>query len=209
MKHEKAFIYTILGIFIFWVVLTETCTSQARLKSIKIQKELISNLSDSVTHYKDKYGNEHAVASKIITEKEYLQDDIKSLSNQLELKEKQIRSYSRIVNNAEAKIILDTSYQYRDSFIYLSLKNDTLFIQIKDTIQIVDYWKRTWFLGRKKYFVDVKNSNPMFKTTAIISREVKVKQPKLIIGPSFQYTPFVNRASFGFSILYYPFSIKL
>lgn len=181
------------------------------VKSCNTKKtiETVADLGkDSTWYWKDAYNKEHARAESKVAEAIFLRNDLKHLSNELKIKEKQIRSFKKANTTTEGTVVIKSDTFYKDNYVYIDRKGDTIFFSIKDTFQIVDYWKRTWFLGKKKYYVDISSSNPYTKVNSIVAREIKIKNPKILIGPSIQYNPFNNRTTPGVSIMYYPLTLK-
>lgn len=180
------------------------CQQNKLEKTLSDYQKRLDNQWDSTRHYKDKYNKEHAVAEKVIVEKYILQNDLKWLSEELRIKPKQIRGSSKITTVIDTFFKVDSFYS--DPYVRIVKVKEGIKLKLTDTLQVTDYWKRKWFLGNKRYYVDVKNSNPYVKTTSILAREIKVKKPTIIIGPSINYN---GNLSVGFSILYYPLTLKL
>jgi len=54
-------------------------------------------------------------------------------------------------------------------------------ISSKDSLDVVQYWDRKWFLGKKKYFTEIKSFNPNTKIT--YQRSIKTKRKKGLFNP--------------------------
>jgi hypothetical protein len=192
----------VLPMVLLCILLLKECGKRETINTIESLKE------DSTWFYKDLYGKEHARSENLKLQRIFLEKDINYLSEELSVKRKQIEGFKKFSGKGEISIKVDSIY--RDNYITIEKRtNDTLYVQFKDTFQIVDYWKRTWFLGKKKYYVDVKNSNPYFKIESVTSREVKIKSPNILIGPAIQYSPISGRVTPGISIIFYKFSLRI
>lgn len=202
MKAQEYALIIILGLIS--LVVFRGCQQSKLEKELLAYQERLDNQWDSTKHYKDKFNEEHAVAERVTVEKYVLQNELKWISQELKIKPKQVKGTTRIVTNIDTFFKMDTFYQ--DPYVKIVKIKDTLRLKLTDTLQVVDYWKKKWFLGSKKYYVDIKNSNPYVKTTSIIAREIKVKKPTILIGPAINYN---GNLSVGISILYYPLTLKL
>lgn len=202
MKAKEYFI--IILVILVSLLAFKSCQQNKLEKQLSDYQERLDNQWDSTRHYKDKYGKEHAVAERILVEKYTLQNELKWLSKELGIKPKQIKGTTKIVNEIDTFFSIDSFYS--DRYITIVKTDSTVKLKLTDTLQVTDYWKRKWFLGSRKYYVDIKNSNPYVKTTSILAREIKVKKPTILIGPSINYN---GNLSVGFSILYYPLTLKL
>jgi hypothetical protein len=88
---------------------------------------------------------------------------------------------------------------------------DSLNITGKDSLQIVDYWERSWLLGPKQFYVDVTNKNPFINPNQVKSVKSIYREPTFVLAPSLQAS-YINSkfVSYpGISLIYYPFSIKI
>lgn len=210
MSTERYFGLALFLFITLWMLLGKSCTDTKRQYIIDTTRSLLDKNIDSVKYYKDIYGKEHAKNEKLILDKEYLSEELSQVSSELDIKKKQIQSITSITSTSKGNVIIhDTATEYRDSFIYIAKKGDTIYFELKDTLQIVDYWKRTWFLGKKKYYVDVSSTNPYMTINKIAAREIKIKTPRVILGPSLNYNFLHKTITPGISILYYPLTIKL
>lgn len=128
--------------------------------------------------------------------KENLKDlaEVKTLIKQFNLKKSGNNLESYIQTNTETTIhkqvrLKDTTIYFGDTvtvpaFNYHDQWMDIrgvvqdgkvdLKIQNQDSLQVVTYWKRSWFLGKKKYFTEIKSSNPSTKLT--YEKSIKVKK---------------------------------
>lgn len=191
-------------LFLISLVIFKNCNESKLKKDLQAQLKKINEQYDSTRYYKDIYGKEHAVSEKLYVDRVVLQNEIKWLSKELSIKPKQIKGSTKITTQIDTFFKFETIY--KDPYIKIVKSHDTIRLKLSDTLQVTDYWKRKWIFGQKKYYVDVKNSNPYVKTTSIISREIKVKKPTILIGPSVLFN---GNISVGISILYYPLTLKL
>jgi len=117
------------------------------------------------------------------------------------------------VENAKAKeIILSDgarSYRYKDKFVDLAY---TPSIDPLDTLDkgkfdfaynadltITQYWKRTWFLGAKKSYIDIYSNDP--RTTINTVKQLTIEQKQPVFGLRIQaaanYNPQTGSYGFG------------
>ncbi len=72
------------------------------------------------------------------------------------------------------------AFSYADKFDTIQglVKKGTVDIKIKhrDKLDIVQYWDRKWFLGKKKTLIEIKSENP--NTTVDYSKNIKVKRKR-------------------------------
>ena len=200
MNANKAYLIFIIAcvLFLLW-----------NIRSCNIEKDLdkVEAFKDSTWYYKDKYGKEHARTESLVAEHAIMKADLERLSDELGISKGKIRGVKTIkVSGSDTFKLKDSVYIDKwNTIIIISM--DSVYVAIRDTFQIVDYWDRKWLFARKKYYVDVKNSNPLLKIEKVTSREIRVATPHFIIGPSVQYS--LNKGLYpGISIIYYPFSLK-
>lgn len=71
-------------------------------------------------------------------------------------------------------------FEYKDQYesISGSIVGDSISwsIQHKDSLQIVQYWDRKWFLGKKKYYSEIKSLNP--NTQISYQKNIKTKRKR-------------------------------
>lgn len=89
-------------------------------------------------------------------------------------------------------------------------EKDSISISGVDSLKLAWYWKRSWLLGPKSYFIDASNSNPYIKVSGIRSVSSSMRDPKWLIAPSIQLG-YRNDLLIipGISLIYYPLSIKI
>ena len=72
------------------------------------------------------------------------------------------------------------TFNYSDKFDSISgvVVNDSIQWQIKhkEELEVVSYWKRKWFLGKKTYECEIKSANPNTKIS--YQKSLKVKRKK-------------------------------
>lgn len=189
--------------------------------------------------WKDKYNQEHLQVKQYELEKAVFNKYVDSTAKLLNIKSKQIQSITQINSDLNIKLknifSKDTSYRIaKDSsrvisqidFKYKNPLNkdvnwlnitgtigdvDSLDVTGKDSLQIVDYWKRLWLLGPKQFYVDVTNKNPFINPNQVKTVKPVYQEPTFILGPSLQGTYLNQKVQFypGVSLIYYPFSIKI
>lgn len=180
------------------------CTRNANLVSehetVFIQRE------DSLQHYKDAAGREHALRKQteasLSTLRTYYSRTIDSITRTLNIKKKQLQQFITASTQTEGsvRIQIDTFYtdttalyrfNYSDKWLYLDgVLDDDLYVNYKftDSIIITQFWKRRWLLGRKQYYVDGYSLNPNTRFSGLSAVKVGSKSPGRIgIGPFIGY----------------------
>ena len=187
--------------------------SQLR-KENATKDSLYSALTNDVVFWKDVYGQEHARAERLqLTADEFAAlNEIQA--RLLSIKPKQIDGNTKVgtfisvkdslSSKADSSITLQdtcikgqltipTSYTFEWNKPHLKIKgrvgsnSDSIFVSGNDTLTIVDYWKRKWFLGKAKQYTDVSNVNPYIKIGSITRIEKKRPIYRWSLGPSIQY----------------------
>lgn len=157
--------------------------------------------------YIDRYNREHVVAKQAVVDKLILEQQVAEQAALLKIKPKQIKGKTEYITNTEIIKQVDTVYQ--DAWVKIERgDNDTIKMNLIDTITLVNYWKRKWFLAPKQQYVDVSNKSPYIRISKVYSIGEKPKQPTFILGPSVQYGFIPNQANIGISLLYFPLTLK-
>jgi len=194
----------VIIIFLVGALMFKSCGKREVEKKLAQYQEMLANQEDSTRHYIDAYGREHAVTEKLNLDIIVVREDLKSIAKQLKLRPKQVKGATRIHTVLDTFFVVDSFYS--DPDIQIVRSHDTINIKLNDTLKIYEYWKRKWFLAAKKTYIDVSNTNHYVKVKDINMYAIKPKTPKILIGPSVNYN---GKLSVGFSILYYPFTLKL
>lgn len=205
IKKRVGLTVSILGLLIIVLILLNTCNriktkvivDQAITQSDKVERKQI-DLQD-VKIWKDKYNNEHLKLEVIKVQKIVMEHYADSLARLLKIKPKQIQSVANVKSSVELKekLVVDTVYvdstksysTFKWSDKWISIKGDigntdSISIVGIDTLTKIDYWKRNWILGKKRYYTDISNQNPHIKLTGFKSVEVIGKKEKRLgIGP--------------------------
>lgn len=141
--------------------------------------------SDSISHAKAKTVMADKEALDIL-----YKSQMDSISKVLGIKNKQISEYTQIIQIISGKINAPVEPIYKDSLIYINGKDSLIKVydfsgivfkdkwidlkatikkgifdadyKVKDSLNIVGYWKKTGFLnlGKKEYYLDISSSNP-------------------------------------------------
>lgn len=172
-------------------------------KAISANKHLVSEN----IRYIDRYNREHVVAQQLVVDKLILEQEVAEQAALLKIKPKQIKGEIEYISTGEIIKQVDTVYQ--DAWVRIEKgENDTIKMNLTDTVTLVNYWKRKWFLAPKQQYVDVSNKSPYIRISKVYSIGEKPKQPTFILGPSVQYGFIPNQANIGISLLYFPLTLK-
>jgi hypothetical protein len=166
-----------------------------------IQKVIVQR-TDSLRHYKDAAGREHAqrvlaeAGSKAIGI--VYRREIDSIKAALSIKEKQLQSFmlASTTNEGTVRLRVDTVYidstttyrfAYNDRWIDVSGavgKRSYLSYRMTDSLVFTTYWKRKWFLGRKTNYIDAYSHNPHVRVTGLDGNRISLKEPgRFGVGP--------------------------
>jgi spore coat polysaccharide biosynthesis protein SpsF (cytidylyltransferase family) len=124
--------------------------------------------------------------------------ELKNLSSEFKELKKNLKNLENYISinsqtTIEQTIKLKDSIVYKDSVAYnlpsFNFKNEwttirgvidngdvRLSIQNKDSLEVVQYWDRKWFLGKKKYLTEIKSNNPNTKIS--YQKNIKVKRKR-------------------------------
>jgi hypothetical protein len=166
-----------------------------------IQKVIVQR-GDSLRHYKDAAGREHAqrvlaeAGSKAIGI--VYRREIDSIKAALSIKDKQLQSFilASTTNAGTVRLRVDTvfvdsstayRFAYNDRWLDISGtvgKSSYLNYRMTDSLVFTTYWKRKWFLGRKTNYIDAYSHNPNVRITGLEGARISIKEPGRIgIGP--------------------------
>jgi uncharacterized protein YfbU (UPF0304 family) len=186
-------------------------TCAKKQAEVKKMENVIEVKNDSLHKYKDEAGNNHAQkvlaqADMAVLKTAYFRE-IDSLTNLLEIKDKQLQAYAGVSTSTEGTVIprvdtivIDTanhivSYPFNYTDKWLSLHGNIgpksfINYQLTDSIVITTYDKKTGFLGlgKRQTYIDAFSLNPNVRVTGLDGFRVPVKQPgRLGIGPFVGY----------------------
>lgn len=185
IKHKQVLL--ILGLIATSFFGIKGCVQNK--KSLKLQTQAIINKDNKIIYWKDRDSIEHAKSNLlIITEKSisaFYKEQVKELTNKIQIKDKQITEYTTLITKNNGKIItkVDTIYldndpdiinkpidyvtvEYKDKWMDFKgkIKNEqfTADYSLTDSINIIGYWEKTGFLklGKKNYYLDISANNP-------------------------------------------------
>lgn len=140
---------------------------------------------------------------------------IDTLKQAIKVAEKQIDQVTKINASLKAEnIVLKQSaanhvYEYQDKWLSLSYYSDSNKLDLHYAISLntTKYWKRSWFLAPRQYYVDIFSDDPRIKIGNIKRYTVAEPKPKKIgigLQVGYSYNPFNNewRPSLGFGLNY-------
>jgi hypothetical protein len=194
LNTRTLIIFLLLVIFVLFAKLREVSQSNTSLKNYNNIKE------KEVKVWQDNYGYWRSKAEASEITKDNLKDleELKNLSKDFEGVKKSLRNLENYIATSTSTTInktinLKDTTIYRDSIAYNlpSFRYDDkwttingliengkvdVMVSSRDSLDIVQYWDRKWFLGRKKYFTEVKSFNP--NTKVDYQKNIKVKRKR-------------------------------
>lgn len=178
----------------------------------------------------DKDSLQHITIRTTQLEKESLENYVKDLAKKLSIKPKQIESRDGVTISTaiSGQLVRDTirttdsfykdyKFSYSDEWVELSVtQKDSMlyefFLKTSDTLTTTSYWKRRWFLGEKRWYTDVFNTNPYNELQSIVSlRTTPKKNVKVLLAPyvGVGWNGKELVPNIGIGIVYYPLSLKI
>ena len=167
------------------------CHAQKEVKTI--ERAAIVGY-DSVKHYRDLYDTDHAQREQVIADKQaadiLFRQEMDSVCKRLDINRKQLQTMEKMLAEAKGSFttpvqtvtVHDTipgmpvgwsgkKFEWVDDYMtmagYVDSQKATIFYDMTLPININTYWKRRWFLGRKRYYVDGYSSNPSVHITGL------------------------------------------
>lgn len=205
--NKNFFILVLVLCVGIWALVSYKACSEKRI--IAGYNSHIIDYKDTALLYKDLYGKTHLKAKNLEVENILLEKKLNEISKELKIKPKNIERVKGLTTKTVIQFVHDTIPSYDTAYLTFIKRNDSTTIILNDTLQIVDYWKRSWFLGEKRYYVDVKNVNPYVNLKSLVGYKIKMKPTRFIIGPYAGYNLLTNTPSLGIGVIYYPASIRI
>ncbi len=200
-------ILAICLIFVVSLLIFKGCQNSKQKSTIEQLSSLRIDDILTLKHYKDDNDRLHTLSQELTIDKLVMEQEVANLAKQLKIKPKQIKGET--IYSIDVQVTKQVDTFYKDAWVEIERKtNDSIRVSMKDTLIQTRYWKRKWFLAPKQSFVDISNASPYVKITGIKSLELKPKSPTFIIGPSINYDAINKTPSIGFSLLYFPLTLK-
>lgn len=192
----------------------------ATIEKIKLEKEAMQYYADSlakVLKIKSKQVEEITTIKTKLKYSSQLSKDTVYRDSLIYVKD----TSGKVIDSNLSKVPVRINFSKNDA-PWITIKGsvgdrDSINVSGTDTLVKVDYWKRKWLLGQKRYYSDITNKNPYIHIEGYRVVELKqARQPVLTIGPSIQLGYPINNIDWrkpqlqiGISIQYTPLSIKL
>lgn len=196
-------VLSILGFLVGFKACAEHKAKESALDQLDGLKTQLAGKDETIKRWVDKDSNNHLTIKQLELDKEI----IHRMYELEKVKPKQIKSVTKYTTSIDTFFVVDSFY--RDNDIVIRTPGDTVYLSLKDSLQITEYWKRKWFLGAKNTYIDIQNRNKYVKMSKIVAYRVKTKKPLFIIGPYMGYNALNNNFSAGVAIIIYPLSLKI
>lgn len=167
-------------------MIVKKCGAQKEKKQVT---QIAQIKKDSTEHYRDLWNTEHAkrlvIQGDAKTLNVFYADKFDSICKRLRIKEKQLKDISEVVAQSKGTFVTplqsytvtptDTptglpigwtgkTFNWQDSFLhetgFIDSSNIYVTYSMNLPITITNYWKRRWFLGKKRYYIDGYSDNP-------------------------------------------------
>lgn len=160
-------------------------------------RRTITSWQDSATYWRDQYGREHVRRSIVQAERDMVRalypTLLDSMARLLKVRPKQIRTIAGVSGKATDTVKVPTyipyadttagselnrCFTYRDDYTALQGCVDTggeatMIYSIEVPVTLTTFYKRRWFLGRKRWYVDGSSANPAVSLTGLQGLEIK------------------------------------
>lgn len=191
----------------------------AHRQQLKAIAQSVEGYDSKISYWKDSYNVEHAKNIAVQADEESISTlyvhKMDSLSERLRIARKNIEAFQNVTAQATggytAKVIHDTlqlTFHHTDSFFTekVVIRGDSARVDwsISMPINLTQYWRRSWFLGRKTHYIDGYSDMPNVHITNLKSVRINAKEPRRWgIGPQVGIT-YDNglRPTFGLSLSY-------
>lgn len=171
---------------------------KSKVDSLESYRSMYELASKENEIFKDEAGKWRNRAENAEVTLDNLKDlkELKRLSSEFEGVKKSLKNLENYISvssttNIEQTIKLKDSIVYKDSVAYnlpsftyndqwtivsgvIDSGDVKLKVSNKDSLEVVQYWDRKWFLGKKKYFTEIKSHNP--NTKIDYQKNIKVKR---------------------------------
>lgn len=201
----------LLGIIIALLLLTHWNQRRSKIRD----ENMIEVMKDSVKHWKDEYGNEHAKSKVIESNNLDLFTKLESTNETIKELQKVIKSNKKIQSATVVKTVtkIDTvlvrvkdTFRIKDKDIdYIAtLKNDSLTTQLSLTsyLKLVHRYERKNIFSKKYLIIDAYEDNKYIKVDDVRSLRLPVERKRFGIGPFLGYDIINGNFSGGISVNY-------
>lgn len=194
----KNLTYIVIGALVLsgWLAYVRSCNDAKRFGQTK---EMVRAGADSVRYWRDLWNAEHATRQVIEGDRETLHlvygRKMDSLSKRLHLKQKQLQDMTEVLVRAQGQVVTvpvpderrDTvngveyvyrghSFVWQDGYMKMDGYVDSAIAKVNYSIDVevnvTKYWKRRWFLGRKRRYIDAYCDNPNVKIIGLTAIKV-------------------------------------
>lgn len=199
--------------FAFKLVTDEKTEDTASIKIAQSGRDLVATDVKSINKKVDERGIERALfddENQVIHGLMQLNDssrkEIDSMKNLLKIRDNQIVSYTSVIaifkdSLLQAKNVGDSLYSYKDKFasIMFNRPNETFSLQYDAEVNMTEYWKRNWFLGQKRRYVELWMSDPRASINGVKRLRIEPRQDDfgIKIKGIADYSPKHQELSFG------------
>lgn len=180
-----------------------TKREKAESQSVTNQKT-VSQAATIIDHYIDSSKRNHVVIS---SDSNKLEQDwykngtaisgglVDTVATALNIAKKQLQEVTQIASTTRAEKLqalktIDSlkriTYYYKDKYLQLAYRpsksgdttdNGEFDFKYNDSLNVVQYWKKSWFLGAKKSFIDIYSNDPRTTVNGVKRLVVQQNQP--------------------------------
>jgi hypothetical protein len=198
LKANARILGILTVVLLVWVIgVWKSCNDGQDVKQVNSLQQIGG---DSVRYWRDLYGQEHATTRVQQGELEVLKvlhrGAIDSVCRQLKIKERQLMDMQRVLAKASGRVVTDVRlvpidtdggdttivgyerfFEYRDSWMSLDgyVNDDSAVVDytVVVPIEVSTYWKRRWWLGKKRIFINGTSKNPNVSIVGLEGLRVK------------------------------------
>lgn len=157
-----------------WLITPKPTQNTATEKIAESGRALVDIEVGNIKRKVDEHGIERALIDdrkQLISSYKQLKDsskrEIDSLQKLLNIRNKQLISYTSITSTLRDSLMKainygDSVYKYSDNYAKISFNRpkELFSLQYDAEVNIVEYWKRSWFLAPKKPYLELWLSDP-------------------------------------------------
>jgi chemotaxis signal transduction protein len=176
---------------------------KAETQTASTQK-VVSQAAKIIDHYIDSSKRNHVVISadsNQLEEKWYKNGTaisggiVDTVTAALNIAKKQLQEVTQIASQTKADklqalktidSLKQVTYYYKDRYLQLAYRpartgdttdNGQFDFKYNDSLNVVQYWKKDWFLGSKKSYIDIYSNDPRTSINGVKRLVVKQEQP--------------------------------
>lgn len=158
-------------------------------------KQTAIQLTDSSVYWRDMYSREHTVRKVVQADRDLVRQLypklLDSVARVLRVRPRQVKSVAGVIASVRDTILFpfpihdtltaqqgDVCFSYRDDWMGVQGCADSsgyvqLIYSVDVPVSLATYYRRKWFLGRKRWYVDGSSDNPNVRLSGLSKIEIR------------------------------------